>query len=177
MGLVENLSMDKFDKVVEQIPRLRRYAHALVGNPDYADDLVQDCLARAISRLSLWKDDSDMRAWLFTIMHNVFINECRKQCKQPQCFPLSKMPERPQNGSEPDQAIMISDLENGLRYLHHEQREVILLIGLEGLSYQQVADVLRIPKGTVMSRLHRGRSHLRNWLDGETKDTHGLRSV
>ena len=87
------------------------------------------------------------------------------------------MPERPHNGSEPDQAIMISELESGLRCLHHEQREVILLIGLEGLSYQQVADILRIPKGTVMSRLHRGRCHLRTWIEGDTKETHGLRSV
>lgn len=168
---------EPIDKIVEQIPRLRRYARALVGSADHADDLVQDCLARALSRLSLWKIDSDMRAWLFTILHNIFVNESRKQSKQPQCLPLSKMPEQSQIGAEPDQAIRISDLESGLRDLQPEQREVILLIGLEGLSYQQVADVLSIPKGTVMSRLHRGRSHLRAWIDGETHDVRALRCV
>ena len=165
------------DELVAQIPRLRRYARALVGDACQADDLVQECLARALSRLSLWNTGSNMRAWLFTILHNLFVNECRKQNNRPRCFSLHDVTERPQVGAEPEQALRLSDLESGLQALSPEQREVLLLVSLEGLSYQQVADVLGIPKGTVMSRLHRGRCQLQGWIDGETADFPGLRSV
>jgi RNA polymerase sigma-70 factor (ECF subfamily) len=165
------------EQLVEQIPGLRRYARALVGDKHQADDLVQDCLARALSRLGLWTAGSDMRAWLFTIMHNLFVNHCRKQGSQPPLFALDEVAEQPRKGEQTDQLLHLSDLENGLRALSHEQREVLLLVSLEGLSYQQVAEVLNIPIGTVMSRLHRGRNQLRAWMDGESRDVAGLRSV
>ena len=167
----------KAEQLVEQIPRLRRYARALVGDKHQADDLVQDCLARALSRLGLWTAGSDMRAWLFTIMHNLFVNQCRKQGSQPPLFALHEVAEPPRKGGQADQLLQLSDLETGLRALPPEQREVLLLVSLEGLSYQQVAEVLNIPIGTVMSRLHRGRNQLRAWMDGERKDVPGLRSV
>lgn len=167
---------DTVEKVITQIPRLRRYARALVGD-SRADDLVQDCLARALSKLGLWRAGSDMRAWLFTIMHNVYVNECRKQCNRPQPFSLHDVTEPPQIGAEPDQALRLADLETGLRELPTEQLEVVLMVSLEGLSYQQVSRVLDIPIGTVMSRLHRGRKQLRNWLTDGTEAAPGLRSV
>ena len=165
------------EQLVGQIPRLRRYARALVGDKHQADDLVQECLARALSRLGLWTAGSDMRAWLFTIMHNLFVNQCRKQDSQPTLFALHEVVEPHRKGVQPDQLLRLSDVETGLQALQSEQREVLLLVGLEGLSYQQVAEMLNIPIGTVMSRLHRGRNQLRTWMDGERKDVPGLRRV
>ena len=159
-----------------QIPRLRRYARALTADAGRADDLVQDCLARALPRLGLWKSGTDMRAWLFTIMHNVFVNECRRQHKQPDAvaFVESTLP-GPYDNSDAD--VRLSELQSGLQSLVPEQREVLLLVSIEGLSYRQVANVLGIPDGTVMSRLHRGRQELRKWMDGERGAVSGLRSV
>ncbi|GMQ87413.1 MAG: sigma-70 family RNA polymerase sigma factor [Gammaproteobacteria bacterium] len=164
------------DLLVTQIPRLRRYARALTGDVNRADDLVQDCLARALPRLKLWKPGTDMRAWLFTIMHNLFVNECRRQRKQPDmtAFAADDVP-GPYDNSEAD--VRLSELQSGLQRLAPEQREVLLLVSIEGLSYQQVAGVLGIPNGTVMSRLHRGRQQLRKWMSGEPCAASGLRSV
>jgi RNA polymerase sigma-70 factor (ECF subfamily) len=148
------------DLLVRHIPRLRRYARALTGDANRADDLVQDCLARALPRLSLWKPGTNMRAWLFTIMHNLFVNECRRQRKQPEAtaFAADAMP-GPYDNSDRD--VRLSELQSGL----------------QGLSYRQVAAVLGIPDGTVMSRLHRGRQQLRKWMSGEPCAASGLRSV
>jgi RNA polymerase sigma-70 factor (ECF subfamily) len=165
------------DHVVAQIPRLRRYARALTGDAVEADDLVQECLARALSRLTLWRAGSDMRAWLFTIMHNLYVNDCRKEGSRPPSFPLHEVPERAQIGAEPEQALRLDDLESALRTLPGDQREVVLLVSLEGLSYRQVAKALDVPIGTVMSRLHRGRARLSIELFGEAGDLPGLRSV
>jgi len=164
------------DLLVMQIPRLRRYARALTGDANRADDLVQDCLARALPRLRLWKPGTDMRAWLFTIMHNLFVNECRRQRKQPEAtaFAAAAMPGPCDNS---DRDVRLSELQSGLQRLPAEQREVLLLVSIEGLSYRQVAAALGIPDGTVMSRLHRGRQQLRKWMSGEPCAASGLRSV
>jgi len=162
------------DLLVTKIPRLRRYALALTGDANRADDLVQDCLAHALPRLKLWKPGTDMRAWLFTIMHNLFVNECRRQRKQPDVTTFTAAPV-PYDNSDVD--VLLSELQSGLQRLAPEQREVLLLVSIEGLSYQQVAGVLGIPNGTVMSRLHRGRQQLRKWMSGEPRAASGLRSV
>lgn len=164
------------DLLVTQIPRLRRYARALTGDASRADDLVQDCLARALPRLKLWKPGTDMRAWLFTVMHNLFVNECRRQRRQPDIatFVESTLP-GPCDNSDAD--VRLSELQSGLQRLAPEQREVLLLVSVEGLSYREVADVLGIPDGTVMSRLHRGRQELRKWVSGEHCAVSGLRRV
>jgi len=168
---------EPIEKVISHIPRLRRYARALVGDTNKADDLVQDCLTRALSRLGLWRAGSDMRAWLFTIMHNVYVNDFRKQQNKPPCLSLHDVAEQSQIGASPDEALKLSDLETILRSLPVNQLEVVLMIGLEGLSYQQVAGILKIPVGTVMSRLHRGRNQLRSWLTDKNDLPSGLRSV
>jgi RNA polymerase sigma-70 factor (ECF subfamily) len=165
------------DIIVDQIPRLRRYARALLHDRSLADDLVQGCLVRALANISYWKPGSDMRAWLFTIMHNLFVNECRKQNNQANRFLMDDVIDSAQSVEGPDQGLRVTEIESGLKALLPEQRDVILLVGLEGLSYQQVADILNIPKGTVMSRLHRGREQLRRWLDGEDMRVTGLRRV
>jgi RNA polymerase sigma-70 factor (ECF subfamily) len=148
------------DGIITHIPHLRRYARALTGDPTSADDLVQDTLERAWTRMALWRPGSNIRAWLFTIMHNLYVNQIKAGARG-----------RSQNSNNPqvDTAALASqenrlelrDLMKALQQLPREQREVVLLIGLEQLSYEEAAKVLGIPTGTVMSRLSRGREQLR----------------
>ncbi len=153
--------------MIEQIPHLRRYARALVGRDDRADDLVQDCLERAWSRLGLWRRDGNMRAWLFTIMHNLNANAVRAAKRRPRHDPIDD--DVPQASVPPaqDERLELSALSDALKALPEEQRAVVLLVGLEQLRYDEVATVLDLPIGTVMSRLHRGRERLRRALSGD----------
>lgn len=149
--------------VLEQVPALRRYARALTGDRERADDLVQDTLARALSRLHLWRPAASIRPWLFTIMHNLFLNERRRSSR---VVPLVGEPAEPA-AERADSRTVLDDLDRALGQLHDDQRAAILLVGVEELSYEQAARVLGIPIGTLMSRLSRGREQLRRLLDGE----------
>ncbi len=162
--------------IVENIPNLRRYAKALIRDNEKADDLVQDCLVRAIGRLHLWEPGSNMRTWLFSILHNLHVNAARRQNSQPDNTALEAVHETV-NVMQPDQdkGLMIRDVDRALNHLPDEHREVLLLVGLEQLSYAETAEVLDIPIGTVMSRLNRGRIRLREILD--TTGTSHLRRV
>lgn len=153
--------------VIEQIPHLRRYARALVGRSDRADDLVQDCLERAWSRLGLWRRDGNMRAWLFTIMHNLNANAVRAAKRRPRHDSIDDALPHASTPATQEQRLELSALSNALRALPEEQRAVVLLVGLEQFRYDEVATVLDLPIGTVMSRLHRGRERLRRALAGE----------
>ena len=155
--------MSDADSIVELIPRLRRYARALVGDRIAADDLVQDTLERAWSKLHLYRRGTDLRAWLFTVMHNVYVNQVR--ASRP-TVPLDEgMPEAVQPARESD-GLMLRDLDLSIRRLPPEQREVLLLVALEDMSYDETAGALGIPIGTVMSRLSRAREKLRAMLSG-----------
>lgn len=148
---------------VALIPRLRRYARALVGDRSSADDLVQDTLERAWARLHLWQRGTDLRAWLFTVMHNVHANRARAFRAH------SEFDEdAPETGFEPAEngLLELRDLERALAALPVEQREVLLLVALEDLSYAETASTLGIPSGTVMSRLSRARERLRVLMYG-----------
>lgn len=153
--------------IVEQIPRLRRYARALTGNANAADDLVQDCLERAWNKFHLWQRGSNMRAWMFTIMHNLYINQVRKTGSRPTLVSMADWTD--DRGVKPSQEkrIEVRNVGEALTALPDEQRAVVLLVGLEELSYQEVAKVLDIPIGTVMSRLSRGRARLRQAMTEE----------
>ena len=154
-------------QVVAEIPRLRRYARALTGDPTRADDLVQDCLERACTRLALWRHGSNMRAWLFTIMHNLFVNQIRREQHRAEVS-LEQFPaEQPTSRPAHDASLELRDLDRALQRLSQEQREVLLLVGLEQFSYAEAARVLDIPIGTVMSRLSRARERLRELMNGE----------
>ncbi len=166
---------DKKDQIVDQIPHLRRYASALLRDRDAADDLVQDCLARAFDRLHLWQPSGTMRAWLFTILHNLHVNQSRKRGREPEIRTDTDNLERQPAPSDQDTGLVARDLVNALDQLPEEQRIVILLVGLEGLSYADVASVTGTPLGTVMSRLSRGRERLRQIMD--TQPTQPLRRV
>jgi RNA polymerase sigma-70 factor (ECF subfamily) len=162
------LAEDELDRlVVEQIPHLRRYALALVGDRERADDLVQDCLERAWGRLGLWRRDGNMRAWLFTIMHNLNANAVRRAKRRPRHDPIDDVLPAPSLPPTQDDRLELGALSNALNLLSEEQRAVVLLVGLEQLRYEEVATVLDLPIGTVMSRLHRGRERLRRLLAGE----------
>lgn len=150
--------------LVEQIPRLRRYARALMRSREHADDLVQDCLERAWSRIHTWRPGSDLRAWLFTILHNLYVNQVRGYQRAPLLVTLEGT-DPPSSGYEEEPGAL-RDLEAGLAALPPEQREVLLLVGLEQMSYEEIATVLGIPLGTVMSRLSRARERLRSHLSG-----------
>ena len=155
--------------ITEHIPRLRRYARALTGERSAADDLVQDTLERALSRFHLWRQGSDLRAWLFTIMHNLYVNQIRSRIRHPH-EPLDESAADELRASEPDWGEL-RDIEEALGRLPGEQRSVLLLVGLEQFSYEEAARVLEIPLGTVMSRLSRGRERLRVILSSDARTT------
>jgi len=149
-------------EIVAHIPRLRRYARALAGDSHRADDLVQDTLERALAKFYLWRHGSDLRAWLFTIMHNVFINQLKARRE----LALDDAVQEGLQSAPQSDPLELRDLDAALRQLPVEQREVLLLVGLEQLSYAEVSKTLGIPVGTVMSRLSRGRERLRAVMSG-----------
>ena len=151
--------------IVACIPSLRRYARGLTADRDRADDLVQDTLERAWSRFSMWQRRGEIRAWMFGIMHNHFVDRLRAGRSRPEDSAGDDLPELPQRATQADQ-LEVRDLERVLQRLAPEQREVLLLVGVEELSYQEVADVVGVPVGTVMSRLSRARARLRAELQG-----------
>ncbi len=167
--------MDDTKGIAVHIPQLRRYARALTGDYTAAEDLVQDTLERAWKRFGLWRSGSNLRAWLFTIMHNIFINQVRTEpLKQYQNADHSML--HGWGSRTPEDRLELEDLHKALRRLSNEQREVLLLIGLEQMSYDEAAKVLGIPIGTVMSRLSRGREQLRAIMNG-TNATSQLKVV
>jgi len=158
------------------IPALRRYAHSLLHQQEEADDLVQDCLERALKKQSLWKQGSSLRAWLFTMQHNLFINKLRSKGRQPQ---MTVETESLTHQLEPDQSdVLIHDINFCIQQLPEEQQQVLLLVTVEGFTYKQVGNIMNIPLGTVMSRLSRARKTLQKLMYGETKPSQPvLRSV
>lgn len=155
--------------LVALIPRLRRYARLLAGDAARADDLVQDTLARACEKAHLFRPGSDLRAWLFALMHNLSVNQWKAQrAREAVIDPHAdadaagdalhaRAPERPL-----DEMI---DLREGLAALSEEHRQVLLLVCVAELSYAEVAEVIGVPIGTVMSRLSRARDKLRERLE------------
>jgi RNA polymerase sigma-70 factor (ECF subfamily) len=161
-----------YNLIIPFIPNLRRYARALVGDRDGADDLVQDTLERAVRKFHLWRP-GDLRAWLFSIMHNVFVN----QLKSRKIAPEVEIDEAMIAAHIPTvDSVDVLDLQRALLCLAAEQREVVLLVALEDMTYADVSKSLGIPIGTVMSRLSRGRERLRKLMNGEAVKG-GLRVV
>ncbi len=160
------------EALVALIPRLRRYARMLCADRAAADDLVQDTLERACARLGQWRPGSDLRAWTFTIMHNQFVSERRRPRYRLEALQEAPDADPPGAAPEPAPRLEMLDLERALRTLPQAQRQVLLLVAFEDLSYEQVAAVVGVPTGTVMSRLSRARSRLRALLDPGAAGTH-----
>lgn len=146
--------------LIAEIPGLRRYAHALTSDPDMAEDLVQDCLERAVARLHQWRPERRLRPWLFAILHNLHVDMRRRVERQVE-VPLDGVPEQPSGDAGPDGRFETHRVLAAIDRLPPEHRDVVLLVGLNELSYAEAAEVLGIPPGTLMSRLHRARGRLR----------------
>jgi RNA polymerase sigma-70 factor, ECF subfamily len=164
---------DTDQMIAEQIPRIRRYARALLGDPIGADDLVQETLLRALSRSHLWQPGTDIRAWMFTILHNLHVNNQRQRHVRTEYQELSDDQPEMATPAAQEWSLEIRDLARALQLLPEPQRQVVLLVGLEGMNYKRVAAILEIPVGTVMSRLHRGRESLRRFMGQEPLERPG----
>jgi RNA polymerase sigma-70 factor (ECF subfamily) len=152
-------------ELVAAIPRLRRYARVLTGDAARADDLVQDTLARAWEKRRLWRAGSDLRAWLFTIMHNVHVNQLALARRESTNVSLDADPGGPAwqlsvRASQLERVELL-ELVQQIGRLPTDQREVLVLAAVEELRYEEIAGILSVPIGTVMSRLSRARDRLR----------------
>ncbi len=153
---------DESAELIACIPRLRRYARALMADFAGADDLVQDTMERAWRRLASWHRGAEMRPWLFGIMHNLHVDGLRKA--GPATVALEA--DTPHPAAAASDPLALRDLHTALQALPPEQREVLLLVALEEMRYEEVAAALAIPLGTVMSRLSRAREKLRAQMEG-----------
>ncbi|AXK80981.1 RNA polymerase subunit sigma-70 [Pseudolabrys taiwanensis] len=149
-------------KVEAAIPALRRYARALTRDADTADDLVQDTLVRALRSEHLFQGE-EVRSWLYTILTNLNRNRLRSLARRPSLSSIEDNDAPDASGPEAGSR----DIERALATLAEDQRQALLLVVLEGLSYREVAEVQGIPIGTVMSRLARARMQIKGYLDGE----------
>ena len=157
---------DLLRQIEPQIPALRRYARALVRNAATADDLVQDCLERAVSR---WhqRRDGDVRPWLFAILHNLAVSQFRQQATRGTHVAIDAASEHEvRQDAVQENKLIYQDVMDKLARLPEDQRAVLLLIAVEDLTYAEAAKVLNIPIGTVMSRLSRARERLQQELEG-----------
>lgn len=165
---------DMLDLIEPVIPALRRYARALVRDRAAADDLVQDCMERAIRRWHQRREDGDARTWMFTILHNIFIDRQRQAQRRGRLIAIEDADAsalaRPPTQED---GMRQADILRALETLPEDQRSVVLLISLEDLSYAEAAKVLDVPIGTVMSRLSRGREKLRRAMEGDVMDRGG----
>lgn len=168
--------MDEMARLIEpQIPALRRFAYALLRDREAADDLVQDTLERAVAGWSRRRADGDVRAWLFAIERNVFLQEARRRGRAGAHVGMEALDAIPAPGTDQAAALGARDVLAGLDALPEDQRSVLLLVAVEDLSYAEAAAILGIPIGTVMSRLSRARDRLREYM--ETGRTGLLRRV
>jgi RNA polymerase sigma-70 factor (ECF subfamily) len=157
---------DKKRAILAEIPRMRRYARALLRDRETADDLVQDSLERALSRLDNWRSGESPQRWLLTIMHNLFIDNKRRLARRGETLPLSQdMGESIVSPPSQFESVVTREVFEALQAIAPERREALLLVAVEGLTYAEAASVLGIPAGTVMSRIARAREELRSSLD------------
>jgi RNA polymerase sigma-70 factor (ECF subfamily) len=147
------------EAVVHEIPRLRRYARALTGDDGEADDLIQDTLERALARLDQWREGDSPCKWLLAILHNLHVDRLRLKSRRPLHVGLESV--GPDTSAFAADGASGCDVDRALQLLSVGQRQVLLLVGVQGLTYAETSETLGIPIGTVMSRLARGRDRLR----------------
>jgi RNA polymerase sigma-70 factor (ECF subfamily) len=152
--------------ILAEIPRLRRYARALLRNRDSADDLVQDCLERALGKLDGWRTGDNPRRWLFTIMHHLFVDQMRREKRRGEAAMLpieaSEAMAVPAHQAE---SVASHEILDALQAISPDRRTALLMVAVEGFSYAEAANVLGVPAGTLMSRIARGREELRTILE------------
>lgn len=163
------------DEIEQCVPALRRYARALTRNADRADDLVQDALERAIRKQALWRPTGSLRSWLFRILLNLYRNELRTARRRGEHVAVDTLLVEPAVAPAQPGRIALAEMSRAIDALAHEQREALLLVVLEGMSYADAADAIGVPIGTLMSRLGRARAALR--LSTGTGEEPRLRTV
>ena len=166
---------DFLDEVERAVPALRRYARALTRDADRADDLVQDCLERAIRKHRLWRPTGPLQAWLFRILVNLHRNQARHIRRQGETVPIDGLPAEPSSPAAQPGRLALAEMARAIDRLPDEQRQALLLVGLEGFDYSEAASILGIPAGTLMSRLSRARAALR--IATGTGDEPRLRTI
>ena len=168
--------MDFRRQLSAELPVLRRFARALTGDPALADDLVQDCLERALTRSHLYDPSRPLRAWLFTMLRNLFVSGLRRNGRSGVVKTVDDLADG-EGAVPPEQEhrLAAGSVTQALDRLTDQHREVIVLVGLEEMSYRDVSEILGVPIGTVMSRLSRAREHMRLLL--EERGVAGLRRV
>ncbi len=156
-----------------EIPRLRRFARFMTRDADYADDLVQECLTRAIANITSWEPGTNLRAWLFVILKNVFRNDRRRASHDMAYRNGLELEPAPFSPAQQDNHLVLAEVQRAFMQLTEEHREVLTLIAIEGFRYEEAAKILNISVGTVKSRLSRARAALRMLV--ETKSPPGKR--
>jgi len=151
--------------IARELPRLRRFARAL-RNDGGADDLVQDCVERALRKIDLWQQGTNMRAWLFRILYNLHLSTMRSTARLPPTVSLDDLDLRASAGAGQQATVELRELAEAMHALPAEQRDVVVLVALEGMRYDEAAEVLGVPLGTVRSRLSRARTALRDAVAG-----------
>lgn len=155
------MDREQAEAIESHIPALRRYARALVRDADKADDLVQDCLERSVSRFFQFQPGTNLRTWLFTIMHNLHCDALRRTQRRGPHVPINEWEAGAQYPATQSSTIEIREFERAFARLTKRDQHLLFLIGVEGFSYEEVAEVLGIAVGTVKSRLFRARERLR----------------
>lgn len=166
---------DFLDEIERALPALRRYARSLTRDIDRADDLVQDCIERAIRKSALWRPTGPLQAWLFRMLLNIYRNDLRRTRRRGEYAALDDMAVEPAAPAAQPGHMALAEVSRALDQLPGEQREALLLVVVEGQSYTDAAGILGIPAGTLMSRLGRARAALRV-LTGNTEEPR-LRTV
>jgi RNA polymerase sigma-70 factor (ECF subfamily) len=155
-------------EIAGEVPHLRRFARALTGDASLADDLVQDCIERALRKQQLFDESRNLRTWLFTILRNLYISGLRRSSRNSAHKSVDDLISG-EDAVRPEQEtrLALSDIAVALDRLPPAHREVLLLVALEDMSYREVAEVTGVPVGTVMSRLSRARGSLRALLEAD----------
>jgi RNA polymerase sigma-70 factor (ECF subfamily) len=159
--------IDFREQILEHVPSLRRHARALTRDAEAADDLVHDALLRAIEKNHMWERGTNLKAWLHRILHNHFINTQRRNKLRPSGISPDDYDIYMDSAATQMSHMELKSLEDALHMLPAAQRDVLLLIGVEGLSYDEAAQILNCPTGTVRSRLSRARDGLRRLMGGD----------
>jgi RNA polymerase sigma-70 factor, ECF subfamily len=151
--------------LMAQLPGLRRYAVALVGNAAFADDLVQDSIERALRQSAQLRDQQRLPMWLRRILHNLYIDEIRRGRAKGREQDITELADRLELSTPASDGMGARDFLRAVGMLSPEHRQILLLVGLDDLGYREIAEELGVPIGTVMSRLARARERLRNLME------------
>jgi RNA polymerase sigma-70 factor (ECF subfamily) len=159
--------MDFRRQLAAELPMLRRFARALTGDPALADDLVQDCLERALVKSHLYDPARPLRPWLYSVLRNLHVSRLRRSNRAGFVKTVDELTEgEGAVAPEQEQLLAARTVTDALDLLSVQHREVIVLVGLEEMSYREASEILGVPVGTVMSRLSRAREQMRMLLEG-----------